>query len=328
MRHPIVILLVVVACSGWLALASAAAAPGAAAALRNKQQQQKPHPYVEYRDGRGLCRQYTQTNAHWNHSTIWVTEDFARDRTMVSMNVTSKRAGTVKLLLRKRVGTERMQQARLKPFGHGGKGQNFVETSFEDAAEDHFPVWASEAPFTGNFLPADRISRIPGDSKGKWTLLAISRDGKMSHTPEITGWSITFCEGAAPSAPMAAAEESADQGLGLGLTSTSPSSQATAQGAVVVRPMPPATKPVVTYPPPQRWPAYAKPAYSGPNLFSKHTYIDFWRQAIRTVIEVTRNYNEANFYAKQVQTLQKKAYLLRKSMEKAAADKVQSIKAG
>ena len=56
--------------------------------------------YVEYVDDLGTCRQYTQTHSHWNHSTIFVFDDFAHDRMYVSMNVTAKRMGAVKVRLR------------------------------------------------------------------------------------------------------------------------------------------------------------------------------------------------------------------------------------
>ena len=303
-RHPIVILLVVIAC----------------AALAHRAAAEEGHAYKEYEDGLGRCRQYVQTNAHWNHSTIMVDESFARDRTYVSMNVTANRAGAVKvrvcsppalspgsartppptdpslppllsprrpsqLVLRAKRG-EDLQQVRLKSYGHGGRGKNFVETSFDDAAAEHFPVWPEEAPFTGSFEPDVHLAKILGSSQGKWTLLALNRDG---HTPEINAWTLTFCE------------NKDSQGLG---------DLATAQafGGVSYTPAGPATKPVVTYPAPQQWDYVPKPVYRGPNLFSKYTLGNFWRGAARTVIETVRNYNEAMFYVNQVQTIQDKAY--------------------
>jgi len=268
-RHPIVILLVVIAC----------------AALAHRAAAEEGHAYKEYADGLGRCRQYVQTNAHWNHSTIMVDESFARDRTYVSMNVTANRAGAVKLVLRAKRG-ENLQQVRLKSYGHGGRGKNFVETSFDDAAAEHFPVWPEEAPFTGSFEPDVHLAKILGSSQGKWTLLALNRDG---HTPEINAWTLTFCE------------NKDSQGLG---------DLATAQafGGVSYTPAGPATKPVVTYPAPQQWDYVPKPVYRGPNLFSKYTLGNFWRGAARTVIETVRNYNEAMFYVNQVQTIQDKAY--------------------
>jgi len=268
-RHPIVILLVVIAC----------------AALAHRAAAEEGHAYKEYADGLGRCRQYVQTNAHWNHSTIMVDESFARDRTYVSMNVTANRAGAVKLVLRAKRG-EDLQQVRLKSYGHGGRGKNFVETSFDDAAAEHFPVWPEEAPFTGSFEPDVHLAKILGSSQGKWTLLALNRDG---HTPEINAWTLTFCE------------NKDSQGLG---------DLATAQafGGVSYTPAGPATKPVVTYPAPQQWDYVPKPVYRGPNLFSKYTLGNFWRGAARTVIETVRNYNEAMFYVNQVQTIQDKAY--------------------
>ena len=268
-RHPIVILLVVIAC----------------AALAHRAAAEEGHAYKEYADGLGRCRQYVQTNAHWNHSTIMVDESFARDRTYVSMNVTANRAGAVKLVLRAKTG-EDLQQVRLKSYGHGGRGKNFVETSFDDAAAEHFPVWPEEAPFTGSFEPDVHLAKILGSSQGKWTLLALNRDG---HTPEINAWTLTFCE------------NKDSQGLG---------DLATAQafGGVSYTPAGPATKPVVTYPAPQQWDYVPKPVYRGPNLFSKYTLGNFWRGAARTVIETVRNYNEAMFYVNQVQTIQDKAY--------------------
>ena len=83
MRNPIVILVVVVALS--------------AVAAQANQTFKGPHPHAEFEDEIGTCRQYVQSNAHWNHSTIWVSETFPRDRTYVSMNVTSERAGAVKV---------------------------------------------------------------------------------------------------------------------------------------------------------------------------------------------------------------------------------------
>ena len=181
---------------------------------------------------------------------------------------------------------EDLQQVRLKSYGHGGRGKNFVETSFDDAAAEHFPVWPEEAPFTGSFEPDVHLAKILGSSQGKWTLLALNRDG---HTPEINAWTLTFCE------------NKDSQGLG---------DLATAQafGGVSYTPAGPATKPVVTYPAPQQWDYVPKPVYRGPNLFSKYTLGNFWRSAARTVIETVRNYNEAMFYVNQVQTIQDKAY--------------------
>ena len=83
MSNPIVILVVVVALS--------------AVAAQANQTFKGPHPHAEFEDEIGTCRQYVQSNAHWNHSTIWVSETFPRDRTYVSMNVTSERAGAVKV---------------------------------------------------------------------------------------------------------------------------------------------------------------------------------------------------------------------------------------
>ena len=83
MRNPIVILVVVVALS--------------AVAAQANQTFKGPHPHAEFEDEIGTCRQYVQSNAHWNHSTIFVSETFPRDRTYVSMNVTSERAGAVKV---------------------------------------------------------------------------------------------------------------------------------------------------------------------------------------------------------------------------------------
>jgi len=276
MRHPIVILIVVLGC----ALVVAKGEPG-------------PHPYHEYQDEvLGTCREYVQTNAHWNHSTLWVSESFPRDRTFVSMNVTSPRVGGVKLVLRRREGEE-LQQIRLKSFGHGGKGKNFEETTFVDDAEEHFPMWPEEAPFTGNYAPDVALSKIEGSSRGKWTLMAIARAKKQSQTPQIKGWSVTFCEDT----------------IGDGLV--------TAQGAVIVNPMEPLTKPVVDLPAPQTWPAYQKSVYRGPNLLDKNTYVNFWTEAAGMVRDVTRNWNEANFYVQQVKTMQKKAYAARKDFEEA-----------
>lgn len=265
MRNPIVILVVVVALS--------------AVAAQANQTFKGPHPHAEFEDEIGTCRQYVQSNAHWNHSTIFVSETFPRDRTYVSMNVTSERAGAVKLILRRRE-EDVMQQAKLKSFGHGGKGENFVDTTFTDASSeaDPFPVWASGAPFTGSWLPEVPLSSIDGTSRGKWTLMAFSRDGKAFHTPKIESFSLTFCEGEEP--------------------------EVTAQGGVVVAPMEPLTKPVVNYPAPQSWASAPKPVYTGPNLFAKGTLRRFWTGAARTVADVTANYNEANFYVQQVKAVQ------------------------
>lgn len=306
MRNPIVILVVVVALS--------------AVAAQANQSFKGPHPHAEFEDELGTCRQYVQSNAHWNHSTIWVSETFPRDRTYVSMNVTSKRAGAVKvgdrrprpppsalrsgkthsssnpllraqLILRRRE-EDVMQQAKLKSFGHGGKGENFVDTTFTDASSeaDPFPVWASGAPFTGSWLPEVPLSSIDGTSRGKWTLMAFSRDGKAFHTPKIESFSLTFCEGEEP--------------------------EVTAQGGVVVAPMEPLTKPVVNYPAPQSWVSAPKPVYTGPNLFAKGTLRRFWTGAARTVADVTANYNEANFYVQQVKAVQDMAKRMKDGFKK------------
>ena len=149
------------------------------------------HPYLEYTDDSGTCRQFIQTNSHWNHSTIFVFEDFPHDRMYVSMNVTHKRVGAVKLVLRAKREGQDLQQIRLKSFGHGGKGENLRDTVFGDESAEHFPIWPSEAPFTGMFQPDIPLSRMDGTPMAKWTLLAINRDG---HTPRIDDWSMTFCK--------------------------------------------------------------------------------------------------------------------------------------
>lgn len=185
-----------------------------------------------------------------------------------------------------------MQQAKLKSFGHGGKGENFVDTTFTDASSeaDPFPVWASGAPFTGSWLPEVPLSSIDGTSRGKWTLMAFSRDGKAFHTPKIESFSLTFCEGEEP--------------------------EVTAQGGVVVAPMEPLTKPVVDYPAPQSWASAPKPVYTGPNLFAKGTLRRFWTGAARTVADVTANYNEANFYVQQVKAVQDMAKRMKDGFKK------------
>ena len=185
-----------------------------------------------------------------------------------------------------------MQQAKLKSFGHGGKGENFVDTTFTDASSeaDPFPVWASGAPFTGSWLPEVPLSSIDGTSRGKWTLMAFSRDGKAFHTPKIESFSLTFCEGEEP--------------------------EVTAQGGVVVAPMEPLTKPVVNYPAPQSWVSAPKPVYTGPNLFAKGTLRRFWTGAVRTVADVTANYNEANFYVQQVKAVQDMAKRMKDGFKK------------
>jgi len=243
-------------------------------------------PAAEFRDGRGTCRQYTQHNAHYNHSTIFVMDDLPRDRTYVAMNVTHKRAGAVKLVLRAKREGEDLQQVRLKSFGHGGRGQNFVDTTFSDDAAEHFPIWQEEAPFTGVFEPDVHMSKLAGGaSAAKWTLLAINRDG---HTPRIDSWTLTFCDNNAGAGDggLAAAEAEAE---------TTFADIANAQGVAIT---PPAYSPA-----PHPAPAY----YRGPNLFNKGVRRAFFADAVATVYDVIRNYNEANFYVQQVQTLQKKA---------------------
>ena len=47
----------------------------------------------------------------------------------------------LQLVLRAKREGEDLQQVRLKSFGHGGRGQNFVDTTFSDDAAEHFPIW-------------------------------------------------------------------------------------------------------------------------------------------------------------------------------------------
>jgi hypothetical protein len=245
----------------------------------------QPARYEEYIDDLGTCRQYTQTHSHWNHSTIFVFDDFAHDRVYVSMNITAKRMGAVKLVLRaKREGAE-VQQIRLKSFGHGGKGANLRNTVFGDESSEHFPVWPSEAPFTGMFQPDIPLSKIDGSSMAKWTLLAINRDG---HTPEIDNWSIDFCKDTA----------AATGGLGLAPQGTPAATGGASAQAYIA--------PVYTpsAPPP-------KQVYTGPNMFQPGFLRNFFARFFAMVLRVTRNYNEANFYVSEVNALQSEARQVR-----------------
>jgi len=219
-----------------------------------------------------------QSNAHWNHSTIFVDDDFSRDRMYVSMNITHKRAGAVKLVLRAKRDGEKVQQIRLKSYGHGGKGSNFVDTTFDDDASEHFPIWASEAPFMGDFQPDVALHRITGPAAAKWTLLALNRDG---HTAKIDSWWLTFCENRDPRQDRTSFQDIAN-----------------AQGITIT---PPAYQPA-----PHQPPAH----YSGPNfLFDKRVRQNFWRTAVEAFARTTANYNSANYYVNQVKVMQKAAKL-------------------
>lgn len=237
--------------------------------------------YVEYVDDLGTCRQYTQTHSHWNHSTIFVFDDFAHDRMYVSMNVTAKRMGAVKLVLRAKREGQELQQIRLKSFGHGGKGANLRNTVFSDESAEHFPIWPSEAPFTGMFQPDISLRKIEGTSMAKWTLLAINRDG---HTPEIDTWSIDFCKDADANSGLTPAAAAGNEGEGTGA-----SAQAYIPPVYTPSPQPP------------------KQVYRGPNMFRPGFLRDFFTRFFAMVVRVTRNYNEANFYVSEVNTLQSEA---------------------
>jgi len=70
----------------------------------------------------------------------------------------------------------------------GGSGDNMIGTVFDDEAT--IPISWGDAPFTGSFMPVDRLSALDGFSGGQYRLHVT--DASPGDTGTLNDWSVTL----------------------------------------------------------------------------------------------------------------------------------------
>lgn len=92
----------------------------------------------------------------------------------------------------------------------GGSGDNLIGTVFDDEAT--IPVSWGDAPFTGAFMPVDRLSALDGFAGGQYRLQVT--DGSTGDTGTLNDWSVTLTY-ASCDLDSDGVEDHADSCLGL-----------------------------------------------------------------------------------------------------------------
>jgi len=127
-------------------------------------------------------------------SVLAVTDTKTVQKVVVTVNsITHTYDGDIALYL---IGPDATQVTLSN--GHGGSGDNYTNTVFDDAAAT--AIASGSAPFTGTFIPDGALSAFNGKSAlGNWTLKVVDSAGLDTGT--IDSWSLTLTYPAAACGP-------------------------------------------------------------------------------------------------------------------------------